>query len=252
MGFYENVGRLNPVAKNDQWNRLENFTISTFLTGADAYDTAIRLANLIKSTTNGSPITFEPNLPEFKGQIDVVQQAEQKEALTLTYPAGTTDYVEVDLGLTRVGPVQGSESNEFAETPTDSGDGPIRIQTSSTSVALRPDIEVERAVGRPSSAVHRNVGEQPRYIEKRKAAYDAFSLSFTAVNNVTQTVTDLIDLFRTRRGTDNLVLDFNGLYGLGQFNVQPQGSAALRHVARAGEGEVRAVPTIDLRVVSPR
>lgn len=249
MEFFES-GRLDPLPKSDQWNGLENYTIATQLTGSGAYDDALALANLIKSPSAGSAITFDPSLPAYDSSIDVVPRGEQDEALTLTYPPGTSNWVEVDLGLTRIGAIQGSDDGTRAQTPTASGGGPIELRDNSRSVDLSTGVTVERAVGRPNSSINRNVGDHPRYIEKRSAAYDAFSLDLTFVNNVTSKVTDLIDMFRQRRGRSVPTLDFNGTYGMGAFDVQLQGSAGLRHVARAAEGETEVVPTIDLRVVS--
>jgi hypothetical protein len=250
LELYENVEQLNPKAQSDQWNGLENFTIATTLTGTDAYKTARQLADHIKSPQAGSLSTFKPNLPAYDSSINVVQQAEQEEALTLTYPPGTTDYVEVEVGLTRIGRLQGDDFGTRAQTSTASGTGPIELRGSSTVIELGTGIEVERSVGRPNSPIDRDIAKYPRYTEKRKAAYDAFSISFTATTNPTSLVSDLLSLFRSRNGRDTPVLDFNGQYSLGAFDVQLVGSGGLRHVDRAAEGGVIAVPTLDLRVVS--
>jgi len=250
LDLYEKVEQLNPKAQSDQWNGLENYTVATTLTGTDAYKTARQLADHIKSPQAGNLSTFKPNLPAYDSSINVVQQAEQEEALTLTYPPGTTDWVEVDLGLTRIGRLQGDDFGTRARTPTSSGTGPIEIRGQSNVIELGAGIEVERSVGRPNSPIDRDIAADPRYTEKRKAAYDAFSLAFTAVDNPDTLVPDLRDLFRSRNGRDTPVLDFNGQYGLGAFNVQMPGSASLRNVERTGEGSTIAVPTLDLRVVS--
>jgi len=49
-------GRLNPLMESDQWNNLLNYTISTVLTGPDAYTTARDLADLIKTPVGEDPI----------------------------------------------------------------------------------------------------------------------------------------------------------------------------------------------------
>jgi len=249
LDLYES-GRLDPIPQSDQWNGLENYTIATTLLGSDAYKTARQLADHIKSPQAGSLSTFNPNLPTFDSAIDVVQQAGQEEALTLTYPPGTTDWVEVDLGLTRIGRLQGDDFGDLAQTPTASGTGPIEIRGPSDLVELDTDIEVERSVGRPNSPIDRDIAKYPRYTEKRSAAYDAFSIGFVATATPTSLISDLLSLFRSRNGRDTPVLDFNGQYGLGAFDVQLVGSGAVRHADRAAEGDIIPVPTLDLRVVS--
>jgi len=63
-------------------------------------------------------------------------------------------------------------------------------------------------------------------------------------------VTDLLSLLRSRTGRDTPTLDFNGRYGMGAFDVQLIGSAAFRHVNRAGDAGTITVPRLDLRVVA--
>jgi len=250
LDLYES-GRLDPIPQSDQWNGLENYTVSTVLTSSTAYDDARNLADLIKSPQAGTATTFKPNLPAYDSAIDVVGQGEQEEALTLTYPPGTTDYVEVELGLTRVGRVLGDDFGDRATTPTADGSGPIEIRGQSDVVELGTGLTVERAVGRPKSPLQRQSGgTHPFYIEKRKSAYDVFGIEFTATATPTSTVTDLLSLFRTRTGRDTPTLDFNGQYGMGAFSVQLVGSAAFRHVDRAGNAGTIVVPRPDLRVVS--
>jgi len=250
LKLFETVEQLDPRAQSDQWNTLENYTIATVLTSSSAYADAITLADHIKSPQAGSATTFAPNLPAYDSNISVVQQAEQEQALTLTYPPGTTDIVEVDLGLTRVGQVLGDDFGTRAETPTASGTGPIEVRGPNTVVELGTQIDVERTVGRPNSPLQRTIDADPTYIEKRKAAHDTFSLSFRAVTTPDQLVTDLLTLFRARQGRDTPTLDFNGRYGLGAFDVVLTGSAAYRRTDSAGSGDVHSVPTLDLRVVS--
>jgi len=251
LDFYES-GRLDPLAQSDQWSMLVNYTIATQLTGTNAYQDALNLADMIKSPSAGSALTFNPSSPNFDTDISTVPQAEQDQALTLTYPPGTRDWVEVDLGLTRVGPIQGVDIGLQASAPRASGDGPVTIRDSNEAVTLGTDLEVTRSVGRPNSSVKRNIGTYPRYIERPKAAYDAFSLELQTTSDTTATIDTLKSLFETRRGRNTLTLDFKGVFGMGAFSVMPSGSGAVRFVEPAGQrhDEWVTVPTIDLRVVS--
>lgn len=242
------TGGIWPRPEIDQWNAAENFTIQTELVGPDAHDTARRLADLFLSPLDESPITFDTGLSKYDSNMSVVPQAEQAEALTLEYPAGQT-WVSVDFGLTRVSGVLGANTGIQAQTPQASGSGPIVIQDGSTRVDLSTDITVERTVGRPNSTVQEAELDYPNYIEKRKAASDVFSLTLDFVEDPATKLTDALSIFSARRGRDTATLDFNGQFGMGQFDVILDGSAGWRDVSQAGDGAVQTVPTIDLRVV---
>jgi hypothetical protein len=250
-GIYQNTSGVDPTPKIDQFNGLENYAIQTQLWSTDAYKTVLRLADLVKSPVGETPVTFEPGLSVYDSSIDVVPQAEEQQALTLTYPPGSADRVQVDLGLTRVDSVLGTDRGIQAETPRASGDGPIEIRDSSTQITLAADIEVERTVGRPNSTLKRKPAQNPQFIDKQKAAYDAFSLNLQFTDNPAQQLDDALAIFRQRRGRSRPTLDFNGRFGMGQFKVQLDGSAGWRDVSNAGTGDVQTIPAINLRVVDP-
>jgi hypothetical protein len=90
-----------------------------------------------------------------------------------------------------------------------------------------------------------------RYIYKNKIAADRFSLSFQLTDNIQNRLNTITnDIFRTPLGRSGILLDFNGLFNLGQFRVFPEGSAPIRYQRRAGHGEGQInLPTIDLRVI---
>jgi len=248
-GVYE-AGRLDPLPKIDQWNSLLNYTVTTTITASDAYARARRLADLFKSPPGTDPISFDPSLLGFDSNISTVPQGEQDSALTLTYPAGTKDYVEVEFGLTRVSSMLGSDSGQRANTPLASGSGPITLRNTSSTVDLGTEVTVKRDVGRPNDKIKRQLDTHPQYITKREAATDVFGIEFTFASNGGQLGRDLLDLLQARRGRTPLVLDFNGRYGLGAFDVQPAGSGAYRYVERAGDAGAGVVPRLDLQVVS--
>lgn len=250
-GVYQNTAGVDPVPKIDKQSYVENYTLQTVLNGADAYSDALRLADLVKSPVGETPITFKPNLPAYDNSINVVPQAEQSDALTLTYAPGTAERVGVDLGLTRVGGVLGTDRGIQAQSPRADGTGPIAIQDGSTSVTLTSNIEVERSVGRPNSTLKRAQADKPQFIDKQKAAYDAFSLNLSFTDNPAQKLSDAMDIFKQRRGRSRPTLDFNGVFGMSQFKVQLEGSAGWRDVDQAANGDVQVIPTIDLRVVDP-
>lgn len=238
-------GRIDPRS-SDQWSIVENYQIvGRFISNA-SYKKARILADIIKSG-QGSAGTLQIPKDTYDDDISVVPLAEQEEALTITYPPGQRDFVEVDLGLTRVNTVNGSGAPY--NSPTGSGSGPIQITDGTTTIDLTTDIEVERSVGRPASTVRRQTGTYPNATEKRKSAYDAFALTLEFVENATSKINDLVDMFSTRLGRGTLTLKFNGIYGLGSFDVIPQGSNALRRVEPAAQTGVELVPQLNLRVV---
>ncbi|QLG62836.1 hypothetical protein [Halorarum salinum] len=232
----------------DQWSGLEQYTLFVKFYDSNAYDDAIVLADLLKSYSGGDPLLLNIPMSEFDSDIEVAPAAGQDEATSMTYPPGIRDYVEIDLSLTRVSNTFG-EGTQDASTPTATGSGPIELADGSTTVELSTGVEVSRSVGRPNSSTRRSTKQLPTYRDKRKAAHDAFELSFEFVDGAVSDVTAIADLFRTKLGRDSLTLDFNGLYGLGSFAVVPDGSNALRHTRSSGEQGVTLVPSVNLRRV---
>lgn len=242
-------GVLNPRF-NDQWSGLEQISIQgQYLSDAD-YSTAIDLADLVKSCSGGDPLTLSTTLPTWPDEMEVAPAAQQDAALSLSYNSGERGIVTVSLSLTRVSNTQGSVAQQ-ATTPAASGTGPIQLSGGTTTIDLTTDVSVTRSVGRPNSVVKRSMDAYPRYIDKPKAATDTFELSAVYTdNNVTQLL-DAKDLIAQRLGRSPLTLDFNGLFGLGAFDVAPDGSQAFRHASPAGFEGVSRVPTIQLRRVKP-
>ena len=244
----QNSGRLNPRSQ-DQWSGLSQYTVVGTFDGANAYQDARDLQDLIKSHSGGSNLTMDIPLSDFESDITVAPAAGQEEACTITYEPGRRNWVGVEISLTRIDDTKG-EGSQSATTPTGSGSGPIELSDGTRTIQIRSDPVVERSVGRPGSVVRRQVGQFPLFIDHRKAAYDAIDLSFRLEdsNAVTDT-NEIVTMFENRLGRSTLSLDFNGLYGLGQFSVVPRGNQALRTTRVAGEeGQVR-IPTVSLRRV---
>lgn len=241
---FQTNGRNNPRSA-DFWSALENYTLFGYFTGSSAYSDAITLSNLIKSGS-GDNATLNIPLSAYPSTINCQPAAEQEQALQLVYPPGMKDRVEVQLSLTRVSETKGIGVS--ASTPTASGTGPIQLDDGTNTVTLETDTEVTRTVGRPNSPVRRSTKQHPRYIEKRKSAYDAFEIAFEKNGNAS-TITDLVGMFNTQLDRGTLTLDFQGQYGLGSFDVVPEGSNALRQVAPAGSPGQDLIPSINLRVV---
>jgi hypothetical protein len=205
--------------------------------------------DLIKSNSNGNTLTLNIGMSEFDTDINVVPAAGQDQALTTVYNPGWRNYVEVDLSLTRVSEIVGG-ADQSASTPTAMGSGPIQIGNGSTTVNLTEGVEVQRSVGRPQSVVRRSPNDLfPIYVDKHKTAFDGFELSFEITESTVSTVNDLVDLFSQKLGRNSLNLNFQGLFGMGSFNVVPTGSGALRAQRVSGEQGTNNVPTIQLRRV---
>lgn len=252
LNIYES-GELN-ARFNDTRSAIETYTITARLKGSSGYDDAIDLADIIKSQQGpGEELTVEvsgTNLDAYPTSATTVAPAAgQDNALSLTYPPGTRDVVEVELSLTRVQDVEGSADQE-ATTPTDTGSGPVVISNGSESVELFEDIAVTRELGRPNSTTRTTTRDFPNYYDQRKTAADRFNIRLQLFDSgPSKAVTLARDVFAPRLGRTPLTLDFQGQYGLGEFKVVPDGSQALRFQRIAGQKDVENIPTISLRRV---
>ena len=237
-------GSLNPRVQ-DQWSGLQNFSLVGKLFD---YQTSHDLADLIKSAST-DPLTLEIPLDEYPDSVTVAPAAGQEQAISLEYPAGRKNLIDVQLSLTRVSDVFGSLSQQ-ATTPTASGNGPVQLKIGSTTVDLpSTDLSVERTVGRPNDVTRRQTNTQdPRYEVKPKVTFDQFNLSFQTVEDIPATLNSITDnVFRQNLGRTGLTLDFNGLLGLGSMPVIPTpGSSPFRQVHQAGKGWVIS-PVLELR-----
>jgi len=253
----QSTGGLNPRAI-DQRSGIVEYTLLGRYTDTQQFDPenedtrktcyveAIQLADFIKSGSGGNPITLDIDIPEFE-TAQVVPQAGQEQALTLEYIPGAPGQVLVNLGLSSVDRVNGSPEQQ-AETPISQGNGPIQLRGPSRTVNLVQDVEVFRSVGRPESDLGTDIGELPYYNDRFKSAYDGFELSFQS-SDPSGTIRDIADMFSQQLGFETLVLDFQGVYGMGAFNVVPEGSQALRHARTTGIEGHGTIPTINLRRV---
>jgi len=241
------TGSINP-RHIDQWSGLESYTITGRFIGSSAYDDAITLCDLLKSGSNGNQLTLNIDMAEYDTDIPVAPAASQDEAVNIAYEPGRRNQVDVDLGLTRAITQSGPE--QPANTPTASGSGPIQLSYRGTTVDLTEDVTVSRSVGRPKSVVRKASNSQyPNHYDKYKTAYDYFELSAEFNSNTVSQVNDIVDMFSQQLGRNAITLDFNGLYGMGQISVVPDGSGALRHVRPSGQEGTGLIPTIKLRRV---
>lgn len=235
-------GSVNPRVQ-DRWSGMENYNLVGKLYD---YQTSHDLADLIKSGS-GDPLTLEIPLDEYPDLVQVAPAAGQDSALSLAYPAGR-DWVDVSLNLTRVGSTFASTSQD-AETPTASGTGPVQLDINGTVVDIpTAALSVERSVGRPNDVVRRQPSTaDPRYEVKAKVTNDVFTLSFETLEDIPGTLNAITDgIFRTQLGRSGAVLDFNGVLGLGEFDVIPVGSSPFRQVHQAGQDWVVA-PQLEFR-----
>jgi hypothetical protein len=90
-----------------------------------------------------------------------------------------------------------------------------------------------------------------RYIYKNKVTADRFSLSFQITNDIQSKLSTITNnIFKSALGRSGILLDFNGVFGLGEFRCFPEGSAPIRYQRRAGHGDGQInLPTVDLRVI---
>ena len=238
-------GTLNPRSQ-DQFSGLQNFEIvGKFFD----YDTSHDLAEIINSaSTDPLELTIPTDL--YEDDITVCPSAGSDSALDLSYPAGRRNIVDVSLTLTRVGQVQGVGEQQ-AQTPRDTGNGPVQIRIGSRTVDLpTAGLSLERAVGRPNDVVRRQPRQaDPRYLVKPKVTSDVITFAFETLDNIPETLNAITEnIFRDQLGRGGVSIDFNGVLGLGAIEAIPVGSSPFRQVHQAGRGWV-TVPTLEFRRV---
>jgi hypothetical protein len=255
LNLYQN-GELQPRFQ-DQRSRLEQYRIVSQLVGPTAYDDAILLADMIRSQTGGGEeLTLQLSGNNLSGAYPVTEQtvcpaAEQQRALQLTYAPGRRNVVGVELTLTAVGDVRGSP-RQVAQTPTESGSGPLVLKNTSQSVSLFEDITITRVVGRPNSTIRQVPQDLPNYTDHQKTAYDAFDIQFQFVEDGPAKAEIVAkDMIAPRLRRTALQLDFQGLFNMGSFSVVPDGSQAFRVQRIAGRTDVEDAPTLALIRVQP-
>jgi hypothetical protein len=248
--IHENSGSINPRVQ-DRWSSQINYTIIGRFTGDDAFQKAIDLTDLIKDDPVDRLVMLPPaEFSELDNTIDVAPQAGNGGCLQIEYPKGYTNQVTVQLQLTRVSSSTTDPSRDIS-TPTASGNGPIELIANGNTVEVDTDVSVSRSVGRPNDSMTKSLSSFGRYIYKNKVTADRFSLSFQFTDNIQSKLVTITDqIFKQPLGRSGILLDFNGLYNLGQFRVFPEGSAPIRYQRRAGHGEEQInLPTVDLRVI---
>jgi hypothetical protein len=239
----ESGGTLNPRI-NDRWSGLESYQLVGKLFD---YQTTHDLADLIKSAST-TPLELEIPNPSYPDVVTVAPAAGQDTALSLSYPPGRKNIVDVELSLTRVDDVRGVGSQQ-ATTPTATGSGPVQIRVGSRTVDLpTAGLSLERTVGRPNDAVRRVPSQpDPRYEVKNKVTNDVFTFSFETLANIPETLNALTDnIFREQLGRSGVTVDFNGVLGLGEIEAIPVGSSPFRQVHQAGQGWV-SNPVLEFR-----
>jgi hypothetical protein len=244
LAIRDGGGQLNPRFR-DEYNGIQTYTLNGIFKSDNAYQNAIDIADMFKSQYNGGGIEFDFTLSEIYDTDTVVPAIGNDTAVTLTYDPGRKNWVEASLSLSRVDSVE-SNNELLASTPTGTGSGPVKLQ----GIKIRDDLSIERTIGRPNdsdqSVTNSNL---PLYIYKRKPANDEFAITFQDTQTARQTVSDLKDLFSRPLGGTPLTLNFNGIYGMGAFNVVPTGSQAIRFIEVAGEEGISQVPQINLKRV---
>lgn len=241
-------GTLSPRSM-DNWNANINHNIVGRFTESNAYADAIELADLIKADPSEELILELPT-DEYPNQMTVCPAAGNEEALTLSYEPGYTNSVQVELGLTEVERTLGNPTRT-ATTPTATGTGPVEIEAGGNIVSISSDLQVERSVGRMNDTVNRAPNQDlPNHIAKRKPTFDEITLGFVFAENTVSDLQAIADnIFKTRLGRDGIKLHFNGMFGLGTFDVVPTGSAPFRQTRLAGREGTATVPTFSLRRV---
>lgn len=245
------VGQTSPHVEDNK-NASDAWTVTGLLEGPTAYADARTIAeDIIKPRVeSGTPIQLDLSALPNRGTYKVA--AHTASAATLTYTPGRRQLVGVQLSLSVISDAFGGTQPSVADQSPDAGDG-IKLDRNGTSVTLAVDQTLTRKVGRPESQLHEQPADLPRLIDKNAPASDIFELDGALVDgNATANAQTLEEtIVRGRLGDDPLTLHFlDNLYGLGAYNVVPNGSQALRTTTDVGETGVVRVPKLALKTVS--
>jgi len=244
-------GSLDPRVQ-DQYSGSHTINLIARYVTSDAYERAIELCDFLKSDSSGEDMLFNVDVAGYDDDILVTVGAGDTGALQVDYAAGRKNDVEIGLNLTRISVTQGSGSRS-AETPTATGDGPIQIGVGNSLVDLSADatdISLTRSIGRPQDVVRRTTQAYPRHINKPKITNDTLELSFVLTENVQADLETIQqNIFEAQLGRSGITLDFNGIFGLGAFEVMPTGSSPFRQVRQAGQKGQVITPTFEFRRV---
>lgn len=228
----------------DRWSSVQNVTLSGRFFGDDAYTRAIKLHDILQSDIQDE-LVLEIPLDEYD-DMTVMPSAGDSSALEQSYNAGTKDSVDIQLALTRVSSIDQTGSR-VAETPTSTGTGPVELRVDNESIALTNSLDVTRSVGRPNDVVRRRSNQNyPVGYSKPKTTTEDISLTLDFTQDLPAKLNTITGMFEQQFGRGGATLDFNGKYGLGEFEVLPTGSAPFRQVRQAGEKVVR-LPTLDFQ-----
>lgn len=248
----ENVSQLNPRAR-DNFQSLRTFTLSGTIYGPNTYQKARSLVNnLIKPHGGGTQLQID--LSNFSGLGTYNVAPVSDNAIELEYLPGGRNLVNVSLNLTQVDSViagQGSQTPTFSAPVPGNGGSITLTHPDGDNLTLTNDLRVTRSVGRPNSEVS-VYPDEVRYFDKIRSASDVFEIrgEIQAGSAATDAVTLIEDILANPLGRDTMTLDFNNnLYGLPSFDVVPTGGQAGKMSITSGEGNVRTIGPLTLRVV---
>jgi len=127
----------------------------------------------------------------------------------------------------------------------------VQLTDGTNTVDLERELAVDWGLGQPNYTT-RPVpsNDLPYVLQKNKAAFEEFRLNWEYTESAASKINTLVnDLIGPPLERGSLTLNFNGIYGLGSFDVAPPGSSPLRHQRRAAETGVAVVPSLRLRRV---
>lgn len=236
----------------DHYSALTTLTVPGRLSGSTAYDDARVLAEeLIKPNSDGTALSLDLSNVSGFGTNDVAPTNER--ALELTYRSGFTNEVLLQLSLPVVNETNSGASGTTVSSSSGSGLGnSIDVTRDTTTVNLKPGLEVSRRVSRPGGSLQPQSGDNlVVYTDKQTSAADEFEISARLTS--TSDETDLHDtIVRPRLGKDSITLDFGGTWNLGSYDVAPVGTGALRTSRIAGRtsNDIR-LDGLTLRTMTP-
>lgn len=124
----------------------------------------------------------------------------------------------------------------------------VTIRRNGTAVTLQHNLTLTRTVSRPNANLRERPTGLPEFEDRRKSAFDEWELT-ALVTNMADANTLRDDIIAPRLGVSPLELDFDGLYGLGTYDVFPPGAQSLRISRRTGERDILRINPLTLRTV---
>lgn len=227
------VGREAPRT-TDHRAPMESYLVVGQIVGSDAHDDARVLAeDIVGSHSGGNAATLD--LSNVSGLESETVTFFGEQALQLHYPPAQPDWVSLQMQASIVRDVIGGGSVPSASSST-SGSGPVTLTRGGDSITIVNNLDIERRVGLPSTTSRHDSGSDPYAVEPNRAPMRTWEITGMWNTNAATNQNTLVEtILKPQLGYGSLTLDFNGIYGLGSYEVASPFAQSARVSWSAGE-----------------